>query len=578
VPASLADASRVRVAAGDATASALRSEAAALRSWLPRTFGAPLVALEAGADAAAAAAARPLTVGVVFCGRQTPGAHSLVCGLADALAARAPGSTLLGFVGGVRGLLASPPQVAALDAAALAPFRHQGGMHLLGRSVDRVRSRAEQQAALAAATALGLDGLVLVGGTFTASDAAHLAEAFAEAQAGGALRTAVVAAPVTIDGDIKNEFVETTLGHDTATKVFAQLVGNMATDSNSAKKYWYFVKLMGRATGHITMEVALQTRPNVVILAEDIERRKLSLRDVISEIADAVAARAAAGKNFGVVLVPEGAVAAIPEVATLIAEMSKLLRGGAAADAIPGLLTPWSAAVLAFLPPVIRGQFFLERESSGSVQLTQIASETMLAELVGAELAARAKNGTYKGKCERGGARHWRARARARRRRRHPAPNPVAPALLARAQTPPSTRPLATTRAPPCRATLTARTALRWAAPPPRSWARAATATWPSSATWRRRPPSGAWRACRCRPCCACPCAPTRTRRRPTARHSARRARGRACRRRPWTCTAPPLRPFCARPPCGARPRTTPTAAPSSSPAWAPTTSPPRWR
>jgi len=412
-PAALADASRVRAAAGEATAAAQRSEAAALRSWLPRTFGAPLVALEAGAGAAAPPA-RPLTVGVVFCGRQTPGAHSLVCGLADALAARAPGSRLLGFVGGARGLLASPPQVAALDAAALAPFRHQGGMHLLGRSVDRVRSRAEQQAALAAATALGLDGLVLVGGTFTASDAAHLAEAFAEAQAGGALRTAVVAAPVTIDGDIKNEFVETTLGHDTATKVFAQLVGNMATDSNSAKKYWYFVKLMGRATGHITMEVALQTRPNVVILAEDIERRKLSLRDVICEVADAVAARAAAGKNFGVVLVPEGAVAAIPEVATLIAEMSKLLRGGATADAIPGLLTPWSAAVLAFLPPVIRGQLFLERESSGAVQLSQIASETMLAELVGAELAARAKNGTYKGKCERGGARHWRARARAR--------------------------------------------------------------------------------------------------------------------------------------------------------------------
>ena len=156
---------------------------------------------------------------------------------------------------------------------------------------------------------------------------------------------------------------------------------------------------MGRTTGHVTMEVALQTRPNITLLAEDIERRKLTLFDVIREVADVVAARAAAGKNFGVVLVPEGTVAAIPEMRSLIAEMTELLRGGAAADAIPGLLTPWSAAVLAFLPPVVRAQLFLERESSGAVQLSQVASETLLAELVGSELAQRAKTGAYKGKC-----------------------------------------------------------------------------------------------------------------------------------------------------------------------------------
>ena len=242
---------------------------AALRSWFPLTYSLPLVDLVAGASASSAASpAAPraaVRVGVVFCGRQTPGAHSFVAGLLDGLAASAPGSELLGFIGGTRGLFAGSAKT--LDAAALRAFRGQGGMHLLGRSVDRVRAPGEQAAALAACAALAHDGLVLVGGTFTNTDAAHLAEYFAAHQgAPGARRTAVVGVPVSIDGDIRNEFVETTLGHDTATKVYSQLVGNMATDSNSAKKYTYFIKLMGRTTGHITMEVALQTRPNIALL------------------------------------------------------------------------------------------------------------------------------------------------------------------------------------------------------------------------------------------------------------------------------------------------------------------------
>lgn len=265
--------------AGGATLALAGVDDGVMRSWFPKTYGQTTVDIgpaAASASASASASAAPcggaaLRVGVVFCGRQTPGAHNLVIGLCDALAARNSATVVLGFVGGTKGLFAGA--TVALTPALLAGFRNQGGMHLLGRSVDRIRSPAEQAAALASAEALQLDGLLLVGGTFTNTDAAHLAEYFAQRQGAAGRRTAIVGAPVSIDGDMKNEFVETTLGHDTATKLYAQLVGNMATDSNSAKKYTYYIKLMGRATGHITMEVALQSRPNVVILGACGRRR-----------------------------------------------------------------------------------------------------------------------------------------------------------------------------------------------------------------------------------------------------------------------------------------------------------------
>jgi pyrophosphate--fructose-6-phosphate 1-phosphotransferase len=265
---------------------------------------------------------------------------------------------------------------------------------MLGRSVDRIRSGKEQEAALAAATALKLDGLVIVGGTFSNTDAGHLAEVFAAR----GCATRVVGVPVSIDGDVHNQFVEATLGFDTATRVYSQLVGNMATDGNSAKKYWYYVKLMGRAVGRITLEVALQTHPNVTVLGEDIEARKLTLSDIVREVADAVTARAAAGKNYGIVLVPEGAIAYIPELRTLITEMNALFADGVDAAAVPAKLTPWSQALLAYLPALIRQQLFLERESSGAVQLSQINTERLLAELVGEELARRKAGGKYAGK------------------------------------------------------------------------------------------------------------------------------------------------------------------------------------
>ena len=266
---------------------------------------------------------------------------------------------------------------------------------MLGRSVDKIHTAKEQAAALASATALSLDGLVLLGGTFTNTDAAHLAEYFA-AQ-GSACR--VVGVPATVDGDMKGPLVETTLGFDTACKITSQLMGNLETDCLSAKKYVYFVRVLGREAGHMALEVALASHPNVLILGEDCAERGLTLMDVVREVANAVGSRGDAGKNFAVVLLGEGLPHHIPELRCLLREIDGAFSQGASQPAaIEALLTPWSRAVLDYLPAAVRAQLFLERESNGRAQLSQISTERIILELVNAELAARKKAGVSKAK------------------------------------------------------------------------------------------------------------------------------------------------------------------------------------
>ncbi len=383
VPPALRDPKACVVVPGEATAARSAADERCLAANFPTLNGQETVTVTSASSASSPTAkpVKAVRVGVVFCGRQCPGGNNVVAGLFDFLSAT--GGELLGFLNGTKGLFEG--KYMQITADKLAPFRNQGGYHLLGRSVDKIRSEQEKAAVLSTCTSLKLDGLVLVGGTFSNTDAAYVAEYLVSK----GCPTRVVGVPVTIDGDVRNSFVEATLGFDTATKVFSQLVGNMATDGNSAKKYYYFVRLMGRAVSHISLEVALQTHPNVVMLGEDIEARKLTLTDIVREVADVVAARAAVGKNFGIVLVPEGAVSYIPEMRTLLAEMNQLFADGVDAATVPSRLTPWSQAVLNYLPPFIRQQLFLERESSGAVQLSQISTEKLLAELVGEELERR---------------------------------------------------------------------------------------------------------------------------------------------------------------------------------------------
>jgi len=248
---------------------------------------------------------------------------------------------------------------------------------------------------LSTCTSLALDGLVLLGGTFTNTDAAHLAEFLA----GEGCKTCVVGVPCTIDGDMRGPALCTTLGFDTACKITAGLMGNLETDCLSAKKYLYFVRVLGKEQGHMALEVALQSRPNILVLGEDCAERSLTLMDVVREIADTVCARFAAGKNFAVCLLSEGLPNYIPELKNLLREIDSAFQAGFTdPSSVIASLTPWSKAVLDFLPSAVQSQLFLERESNGRAQLSQISTERLLLELVNGELQRRKAAGLSKAK------------------------------------------------------------------------------------------------------------------------------------------------------------------------------------
>ncbi|CAM9430307.1 unnamed protein product [Discosporangium mesarthrocarpum] len=303
---------------------------------------------------------------------------------------------VLGFVGGTVGMF--DQQAVEITDALLNAYRNQGGFDLLGRSVDSIRSEEEMGKARQTCEAMKLDGLVLIGGNTTHTDASYLSEFF---KANG-VKTCVVGVPCTISGGMKNKFVESAVGFDTAVKVYSQLVGNTAIDGASARKYWYFMRLMGQDPSHITLEAALQTHPNVVLLAEDVAAKRWSLHDVVREVADAVQARAADGKNFGCVLIPEGLITAIPEMQVLIEEIDALYghEGPKALtrEEVQSRLTRWSAALLSSLPIFIQEQVCLERQSNKKVRLSQIETEKLLVCFVEEELKARKAAGVYKGK------------------------------------------------------------------------------------------------------------------------------------------------------------------------------------
>jgi len=337
--------------------------------------------------------AGPVRLGLAFFGRQSPGGHDLLAGLYDSLASYPAGSSLVGFVGGALGLVAN--HAVPITAETLAAYRGCGGFEQLARSIETLE--ATNFAAIAAACdANHLDGLVLAGGARTHTVAAYLAEYLA---ARGCL-TKVVCVPVGTSGSFKNAFVETTVGFNTSTKVAGQLAGNNATDGASAKKYYYFMRLMGAKPSHSTLEVALLTRPNWVILAEEVRERNMTLADVVRAIADMVQARAANGKNYGTVLIPEGLVESIPELKLLISEIDAAMDE-AGKDLSPheirAKLTLWSRALLESLPDFMQYSLLLSRGSDRGLQVSQAETERLLAHFVELELGYRKKKGTYKG-------------------------------------------------------------------------------------------------------------------------------------------------------------------------------------
>lgn len=330
-------------------------------------------------------------MGVVFCGRQSSGGHNIITGLFDYIHQMNPNSKLIGFIGGTSGLFEG--SCVELTAEKLSLYRNTGGYDLLGRSADKI-SEDDYSRVVATCTKCNLNGLVLIGGAYTATDATLLTEFFLNT----GVKTRVVVVPCDYSRDLKNHFIETTVGFDTYCRTVSQLIGNICTDSRSAAKYYHFIRLLGRSPSHVVLEAALQSHPNYAIISEEVAAKRMTLLQVINKIADVICERAKNGQNYGVVLIPEGLIKAISEFYYLLDEISANVEKGVTRDEIYSRLTPWSKALFDFLPDTIQQQIFNPPESRGNFQLHAISTEVMVGALVKQELARRQAEGTYSGK------------------------------------------------------------------------------------------------------------------------------------------------------------------------------------
>ena len=391
--------SEISVLEGEETTSVADQEK--IKALFPNTYGKKEITFQKGQNTSVA---KKQVVGVILSGGQAPGGHNVVCGLYDALKATNPENVLYGFKKGPSGLLEDDYLI--FDDAYIDQYRNTGGFDIIGSG--RTKLETEEQFAVAAEVCKkhGITAIVIIGGDDSNTNAAVLAEYFAAHDAG----VQVIGCPKTIDGDLKNEDIECSFGFDTATKTYSEVIGNIERDANSAKKYWHFVKVMGRSASHVALECALQTQPNVCLISEEVAEKKMSLSQIADYIADSVEARAAKGMNFGVAIIPEGVVEFVPEFSALIAEINELLAGSKAEtfNALPNWkekyafiekgLSQEAMSVFAILPEGIQQQLFLERDPHGNVQVSLIESEKLFSAIVKDKLEERKAAGSYKGK------------------------------------------------------------------------------------------------------------------------------------------------------------------------------------
>lgn len=388
--------SEICVKEGNATQSVADQEKIA--ALFPNTYGEKEITFEKGENTSAA---KKQVVGVILSGGQAPGGHNVICGLYDALKATSKENVLYGFKNGPIGLLED--NYVEFDDAYIDAYRNTGGFDIIGSG--RTKLETEEQFAVAAKVCEkhGITAIVIIGGDDSNTNAAVLAEYFAAHNTG----VQVIGCPKTIDGDLKNEDIECSFGFDTATKTYSELIGNIERDANSAKKYWHFVKVMGRSASHVALECALETQPNICLISEEVAAKKQSLSEIADYIADAVEKRSANGNNFGVAIIPEGVVEFVPEFKSLIAEINELLAGNKTEEFnalgsweekyafIEKGLTAESMAVFAILPQTIQQQLFLERDPHGNVQVSLIESEKLFSALVADKLAERGYTGKF---------------------------------------------------------------------------------------------------------------------------------------------------------------------------------------
>ncbi|MCI6379188.1 MAG: diphosphate--fructose-6-phosphate 1-phosphotransferase [Faecalicoccus sp.] len=391
--------SAICVKEGEETQSVADQET--IKALFPNTYGKEEITFEKGENTSEA---KKQVVGVILSGGQAPGGHNVICGLYDALKATNPENELYGFKNGPSGLIEDDYLI--FDDEYIDEYRNTGGFDIIGSG--RTKLETQEQFAVAAEVCKkhGITAIVIIGGDDSNTNAAVLAEYFAANNTG----VQVIGCPKTIDGDLKNEDIECSFGFDTATKTYSELIGNIERDANSAKKYWHFIKVMGRSASHVALECALETQPNICLVSEEVSAKKMSLSQIADYIADSVEKRAAKGMNFGVAIIPEGVVEFVPEFSKLIAEINELLAGSKADEfnALPAWkdkyafiengLTKESMDVFAILPESIQQQLFLERDPHGNVQVSLIESEKLFSALVADKLAQRKEAGTYTGK------------------------------------------------------------------------------------------------------------------------------------------------------------------------------------
>lgn len=374
------------------------ADQAEIKALFPNTYGMPVVTFESGNKAE-----YPVkNVGVILSGGQAPGGHNVISGLFDGLKALNPANKLYGFLGGPSGLVEH--SYIELTSEIVDEYRNTGGFDIIGSGRTKLEEEEQYEKGAEICKKLNINAIVIIGGDDSNTNACVLAEYYAQKKTG----IQVIGCPKTIDGDLKNDWIETSFGFDTACKVYSELIGNIQRDANSAKKYWHFIRLMGRSASHITLECALQSQPNICLISEEVEKKNMTLNDVVDEIVKVIIHRANFGLNFGTILIPEGLIEFIPAMKKLISELNDLLAHNDDFNAletedekrqyVKGLLSPESATVYKDLPKGIARQLTLDRDPHGNVQVSLIETEKLLIEMVAKRLAQLKAQGIYKGK------------------------------------------------------------------------------------------------------------------------------------------------------------------------------------
>ena len=369
-----------------------------IKKLFPNTYGMPLVEFVTAENALQ----KEMNVGVILSGGQAPGGHNVISGLFDEIKKLNPNNRLYGFLMGPSGLV--DHKYIEITEELIADYRNTGGFDLIGSGRTKLEKVEQFEKGLEVIRELNIKAVVIIGGDDSNTNACVLAEYYAAKNYG----VQVIGCPKTIDGDLKNEQIETSFGFDTATKTYSEVIGNIERDCNSARKYWHFIKLMGRSASHIALECALQTQPNICLISEEIEAKDLTLNDIVEQIASTVAYRASQGNNFGVVLIPEGLIEFIPAIGRLIQELNDLLAAhgqdykdldkAAQREYILSHLSEANKATFETLPEGVARQLSLDRDPHGNVQVSLIETEKLISEMVGAKLDQWAKEGKYTGK------------------------------------------------------------------------------------------------------------------------------------------------------------------------------------